>query len=157
MIISANSFSQQTFLESEAGGKFFIVGNAKVTYYPTGQNILVHNQYRLTFQTDRNLVLYNNNDPIWSSGVHSADRIEFWPGGSVYKFGSTYLLWDAQVYSGSSKIIWVLQSDGNFVGYDNYTIQGPIVLINRTIVVDGSPFASTGTAGGRGNGKKRLN
>lgn len=150
MIISSNAFSQLTFLQSEAGKKFFTVDNNKVIYYPNGSNILVHNQYRLTFQTDRNLVLYNNTSPIWSSGINNADRIEFWPGGSAYQFLSHYLVWDGLVFGGGPNTIWVLQNDGNFVGYDGYNIQG------QTVVVTGRPFAATGTAGGKRNNKKRL-
>jgi len=156
--MTVNAFSQQTFYFSEAGQKYFTVGSTKVTFYPNGQNILVHNQYRLTFQGDKNLVLYNNSTAIWSSGVHSsADRVEFWPGGYVYKLGYTSLLWNAQVFCGSSNIVWVLQSDGNFVGYDGYTTQGVGALLDPLIVVNGNPFAASGTAGGVKNNKKRLN
>ena len=157
MIITVNAFSQQTFLQSEAGKKYFTIESNKAIFYPNGTNILVHNQYRLTYQTDGNLVLYNNSTPIWSSGIHYAERLEFVPGGFVYQFSGPWIAWDAQVYGGASgKIIWVLQSDGNFVGYDNFEIQGASPIYDKTVVVTGRPFAATGTAGGKKNGKKNL-
>ncbi len=105
--------------------------------------------YRLVFQTDGNLVLYKwaGNVALWSSGMQTATNVSFQSDGNfvmTYNLGSGEIVsWSAGVLAGPNPI-WVLQDDGNFVGYSNHTNNG-----NGSITITGSPFGSTGTTGGK--------
>lgn len=138
----------QTFYLSEENVKFITVGTFPKAFYASSANLLVHNQYRLAFQTDYNFVLYNNSTPIWASGIGAGgNRLDFIGGGQIYRFNGPTITWNSNTFSASSYNIWVLQSDGNFVGYDHYSIDTSVP--DPIITVDGSPFAATGTAGGK--------
>lgn len=161
--------TQQTFPMSDYGQKFFYfvaiqppLGDGlvhdKVFYDNT--TILTNGQYHLEFHGDGNLVLYNNSTAIWASGKTNAgasdNRVVFQTNGWVRSYNAwNYNYWNAYLFGGSN-VIWVLQSDGNFVGYDHYTING--FFPNQSVTIDGYPFAATGTAGGKkSNHQKYLN
>lgn len=108
--------------------------------------------YRMVYQEDGNLVLYNGNEPLWSSrSPGTARSCEFRGYGDVQLNNAENS--KSMGSSGGPKPIWVLQDDGNFVGYPNYTVdtQGNVTII-------GAPFAATSTAGGKKSGRSgRLN
>ncbi len=113
--------------------------------------------YSLFFQTDGNLVLYKrsspNGDIIWSPALWATNKYlpysvpsntnvipitTFQIDGNIICKGSTSnVYWASNITTNNA--IWVLQTDGNLVGY-NSTGHG---------VISGPPFAATFTDGGR--------
>ncbi len=86
----------------------------------TGQYILSDNaQYALLFQTDGNLVLYNNKSAIWNSHTagSGATKLAMQSDGNLvlYTAGSKPV-WNSQS-AGHGSSYAVIQSDGNFVVY----------------------------------------
>jgi len=147
---SSNAMRRYAILSSsDEGIKFITISTTNKIYSAGGTPLLINGPYKLDFQGDYNLVLYNGTTPIWASGIGTGgNRLEFWTGGQIYRFAGTYLTWNSGSATLGNPFIWVLQDDGNFVGYDGYTVE-PGPLLNPDIYVTGQPFAATGTAGGK--------
>lgn len=129
--------------------KTFTNANGTVTVASNGS-------YRVDFQTDANLVLYNGNTPLWASRktaggvstlyVDANGNLRVWKSGTV---------WDGYIELSylNNISIWVLQDDGNFVGYKSYTVDP-----QGNVIITGEPFGATMTQGGRkSNRSGRLN
>jgi len=121
--------------------------------------IASRNSYRLDFQADGNLVLYNGTTAIWNSqsvisygSANQLASISFETSGNVICSTTGQLnYWTA--YFLVNRPIWVMQDDGNFVGYSNYTLD-----INGNYTITGNAFAATSTRGGKkSNRNGRLN
>lgn len=54
------------------------------------------------------------------------------------------IYWASNITASSTNAIWILQDDGNFVGYTSWTRNS-----NGVLVITGSAFAATGTDGGK--------
>lgn len=125
-----------------AGGSY----NRGTTVATSANNI-----YSLYYQSDGNLVLEKGSLVTWASNAIdnsavifpiSQPKVNFQTDGNIVctrSNGNVY--WAANV-NGSPKPIWILQDDGNFVGYKNYAISTTIA--NYIIILDG-PFGSTDT------------
>ena len=115
--------------------------------------------YSVFFQADGNLVLYKRssaNGPIgaalWATNYYlpHADPSNsnvppvttFQTDGNIICRGLTNNIYWTSGYTSGPSAIWILQDDGNFVGYSNF-IKG------STFIITGSPFASTATDGGK--------
>lgn len=118
--------------------------------------------YSVEFQGDGNLVVYKlgspNGSPIkalWATNKYNigVSKISFETGGNIYVIrnewnGANTYLWAAGTggHSGSAGTFfgWVIQDDGNFVGYPIHWYSP-----NDTYAISGPPFADTGTWGDR--------
>ncbi|WAC42298.1 hypothetical protein [Pedobacter sp. SL55] len=101
--------------------------------------------YSLYYQLDGNLVLTNGSTVLWAANENyfSSATVKFQHDGNIVCHrwdGSIY--WSAGV-NGGTQSIWVVQDDGNLVGYEAWTSGYP-----SKVVSTGPPFASTNTAGG---------
>lgn len=129
--------------------KRFIVGTRTIS--TNGQNVVVvkNDNYHLDFQIDGNLVLYKNNYTVlWASDTqgNSGSRIIF-DGGDINLFsGSNYPYWtkDLDGFKLYENYVWVIQDDGNFVGYTDHSVDA-----KGNIVPSGSVIGSTNTQGGQ--------
>ena len=106
--------------------------NINKNYYP-GRKWITYTGYKLEFQTDRNLVLYNpSGKAIWATGTNgAADMLSVQTDGNVVLYGGSKALWATNT-SGNNGAYFAIQSDGNLVVYNTN---------NR-------PIFSTATAGG---------
>lgn len=143
--------SQSTLPNTAFNMRYIIPGQAdrSVFYSANGNNIVAQNgTYHLDFQADGNLVLYKDGYYVlWAANTSGN------PGARLYfGYGGTGLVqidhipetWWYPKNSGGSRAIWMLQSDGNFVGYTNYRIE-----TNGSVTITGSVFGSTNTQGGQ--------
>ena len=101
-------------------------------YYLTSQNV----QHALVFQTDGNLVLYNNGAALWSSntGGQGGTHLDMQADGNLVIYNSDRSTWLWQSNTGGhlgANAYAKLQSDGNFVVYTS----------------SGTPLWWTGTGG----------
>jgi hypothetical protein len=95
-------------------------------YLHVGQQLETPDRkYRLTLQTDGNLVLYSNTsgDPLWSSRTFGkpAYRLDMQPDGNLvlYSFANQALWNSGTAHRGYSRL--VMQQDGNLVLYDKHS------------------------------------
>jgi murein DD-endopeptidase MepM/ murein hydrolase activator NlpD len=97
--------------------KIQMSGNVKV---PRGRGWTVCNgKYRLSFQSDGNLVLYNSSkEPIWATGTDgsNADVLAVQSDGNVVLYGQGRALWATNTDRAGS--VFAIQSDGNIVVYN---------------------------------------
>lgn len=117
--------------------------------------VATNGNYRMDFQADGNLVLYNGSNPIWASGKLGSrnSSVIFYDTGGLRTYDISNVYWTASTNSGTSGPIWVLQDDGNFVGYTGYSRDA-----QGNPVPNGNAFAGTSTAGGKKSGRSgRLN
>lgn len=111
--------------------------------------IAVNGTYHLDFQTDGNLVLYKDGYYVlWAADISNSQgaTLEFRTDGLVRIFNNQgKLLWTAnpKVTNAFPNCYWVLQADGNFVGYESYR-----TAADGTITSYGSIIGSTDTQGG---------
>ncbi|TDO19639.1 hypothetical protein [Pedobacter duraquae] len=117
----------------------------------------VNGYYSLFIQADGNLVLYKRSTPngsliptaLWATDTsHSYPSAKFSDTNGIISLlapstSGPVNYWVSNVSSGSTDAIWVLQDDGNFVGYTHYYLGA------GAIVITGAPFAATFTDGGR--------
>jgi hypothetical protein len=119
-------------------------GNVMVVVSP-------NNQYRVYMQNDGNMVLYKYTSTpasaIWATntGNTSARDVYFGNNGNIALFSvQGYEIWNAGSGQAGPDRAWVLQDDGNFVGYPvDYSV------IGNNYTITGAPFADTGTWGGQ--------
>lgn len=114
--------------------------------------------YSLIYQSDGNLVLYKlsyANGPlssaIWATNSYytqAGGQANFqWNDGNIalYKSngsGGTVAYWSGGALSGSINAIWILQDDGNFVGFRSWSVSHPNIT-------GSNPYAATATDGGK--------
>lgn len=87
-----------------------------------GQSLVSRNgRYRLSMQTDGNLVIYNPNGPIWSSGTWRSDanRLVMQNDGNLVLYGQGGARWASNTWKSSANRV-VMQDDGNLVMYGPY-------------------------------------
>lgn len=128
--------------------KRFIVGARTIS--TNGQNVVVvkNDNYHLDFQIDGNLVLYKNNYTVlWASNTQgrSGDKMEI-NAGTINLFSGNSSYWTKDTYPPNTypNYVWVIQDDGNFVGYTNYNVDA-----KGNIVPIGGVLGSTNTQGGQ--------
>jgi len=132
--------------------------------YPSDMELARSNNglYSLYFQQDGNLVLYKrisqngplNPNALWASNVQAPGypgaptpwHINFAADGNILCYiGTNNFYWVSGITTTGSNIVWMLQDDGNFVGYSNHRI---LPVTPTAIEVLGPAFASTNTYGG---------
>jgi len=119
--------------------------------------------YSMLFQDDGNLVLYRRNsqngnidyqNPLWAANSLPPfspglgfRQINFAPNGNVICFAGPNAYWASGTATSGPNLIWMLQDDGNFVGYSNHRR----VSLNPITVIEflGPAFAATNTQTGR--------
>jgi len=121
--------------------------------------------FSVIYQADGNLVLYKRESPsgniipdaLWATnayelspvipvgwGLPAAVTVFQDDGNIVCKSDLGDIYWASNKLPGTgTRPIWILQNDGNFVGYRNWTSD------TNGIVITGTPFAATFTDGGR--------
>lgn len=105
--------------------------------------------YHMDFQSDGNLVLYNGNQALWASGkkLGGNAKLEFNAVGQVetWNLENDSMYWSTgSYYVESRRVVWVLQNDGNFVGYSDYSID-----FNGNVNPNNDSFGATMTQGGK--------
>jgi hypothetical protein len=110
----------------------------------------------MIFQSDGNLVLYKlayANGPI-SSSLWSSQSVFSGAGTATFDSTNGHIIlkntagvpyWTSSP-TGSPNPVYIMQDDGNFVGYSDYISGIPLVIT-------GGAFGSTGTAGGKKSGR----
>lgn len=128
--------------------KRFIVGSR--TIFTNRQNVVVvkNDNFHLDFQSDGNLVLYKNNYTVlWASNTQGRSGYQMGiDGGGISLFSGTYPYWTKDVDGSKyyNNYVWVMQDDGNFVGYTDHSVDA-----KGNIVPSGSVIGSTNTQGGQ--------
>ena len=80
-------------------------------------------QYRLSFQSDGNAVIYNGNSAIWNSNTYNnGDTASFQSDGHLLIHKNGHLTWRTGVY-GYAKSFLIMQNDGNLVEYNYDNLQ----------------------------------
>lgn len=123
--------------DNPSNSKFILVNAAGRNTFNAGTTILRNGVYHLEFQSDGNLVLYNGGTPIWASGKkrgNNSTQVRFYDSGIGCYEGNTNYFWvsfDTGYSYGSrySRATWVLQDDGNFVCYADYSTDSNGVII----------------------------
>lgn len=92
------------------------------------------NEYRLTFQRDGNLVLFQNGQPLWATGSEGQGATKF----LMQQDGNVVL------YQGN-KPLFATDTDGNSGAYLRLQSDGNLVVYSRS----GEPLWATNTEGGR--------
>ncbi|WP_367865114.1 hypothetical protein [Pedobacter sp. WC2423] len=111
--------------------------------------------YHLEFQSDGNLVLYKEglDYALWASDTNTKDgqyqvaSLSFYENGRVIIYRANAKSWTPAPFTsiGSPYYpIWVLQDDGNFVGYETYTQDAA-----GNVTITGKVIGSTNTQGGQ--------
>lgn len=138
-----------------------------------GSRVATNGYFYMDFQADGNLVLYRSPSTtstagsvaIWASGKNQPwptaiikySFVEFTLSGDIYCWSSTGGSYWGAGKSSTARPIWVLQNDGNFVGYSGYFVTyvsdpsptwPPAFPPYYAITITGAPFAATGTSGG---------
>ncbi|EDM35338.1 hypothetical protein PBAL39_12750 [Pedobacter sp. BAL39] len=159
IIQGVNSASDLPFTPVEPntlGTALILASLASQRYYTTNNPIARTGQYTLRIETDGNLNLYkeNGNNPatvLWTSNSPQSNAsgafVEFTKAGDVWcSKNGVNGYWG----SGTSAPvpIWVLQYDGNFVGYQ-YWITEWLPDGSWRRVITAGPFAATMTQGGQ--------
>ena len=130
--------------------------NAAIGPYLVRQIALSNNNiYSLYFQMDGNLVLYKTvggvSTALWASentvinNGPGGSRVTFQADGNIVHILSNsnpLVTWAANKFGGPNPI-WILQDDGNLVGYSNHTLG-----YNNVVTITGTSFGTTGTQGG---------
>jgi len=141
--------------------KCIVVGVPGHHIFNAGTTVVHNGNYRVDFQADGNLVLYNGGTPLWASRKlrgNNSTQVRFYNSGVGCYEGNTNYWWTTYsdgVSSGGSysRAMWILQDDGNFVCYSNYTTDA-----NGVISPSGSPIGATMTQGGqKSNRSGRIN
>ncbi len=134
--------------------------------YAKGEEVArsANGMYALIYQPDGNLVLYKlayANGPttlpaLWATNAYNSQptydtflgtlrvKVEFHNDGNIICRDYYNNIYWTSSYTSSPNPIWILQDDGNFVGYKDYIVSG-----NGSITTTGASFASTATDGGR--------
>lgn len=139
---------------SSGGSNVFPVGDPRyikpgITFNAGINEIAVNGTYHLDFQSDGNLVLYKDGYYVlWAADISNAPgaTLEFRTDGIVRIFNSSgKIIWTANknVTDAYPNCYWVLQGDGNFVGYQSYR-----TAADGTITSYGSAIGATNTVGG---------
>lgn len=84
-----------------------------------GQSLFSQNgRYRLSMQTDGNLVIYNPSAPIWASGTYRTDTntLVMQTDGNLVMYGPGGPRWASNTWKSPANSV-VLQDDGNLVMY----------------------------------------
>lgn len=137
--------------------KCVVVNTPGRDVFNTGATVARNGSYRLEFQPDGNLVLYNGTNPLWASGKkrgNNSTQVRFYDYGVGCYEGSTRYWWSG-LPTNYIKAVWILQDDGNFVGYSSYKTDSNGVIFKA----DGaSSIGATMTQGGiKSNRSGRLN
>lgn len=120
-----------------------IAQGSNVEIRPRGSNLdfgrdtvwQTNNGYKLIFQRDGNLVLYNpQNQPLWATGTN-ADRFSVQADGNMVLYQQNRPIWATNT-SGNG-VFLALQTDGNLVVYNS----------------NSRPLWATNTDGGRSSGE----
>ncbi len=96
------------------------------TEFSTDKSWKLCSGYKVVFQKDGNLVVYNKNDKIiWSAGTHDkgADRLSLLPNGDLVIYKQVYPVWSSGTHGNPGSVLAV-QEDGNLAIYNRY--QKPI-------------------------------
>jgi len=115
-----------------------------------GQEIARNGEYVLVFGSDGNMVLYKENPytVLWaSSTVIEGGKLFFRNDGFVCILDPQgNVKWRANGDNNNAypNCWWILQTDGNFVGYQSYR-----TAADGTVTPYGAAFAATGTANGK--------
>ncbi|CAM4294759.1 phosphatidylinositol-specific phospholipase C domain-containing protein [Pseudoalteromonas byunsanensis] len=95
------------------------------SYLEANEQIVSHDgRHRLLMQSDGNLVIYSNNQPIWATNTPGSTAVRAHLTNGIFGIGGNLTLLDAQ-----NQVVWqtnssgvntrlVMQSDGNLVIYD---------------------------------------
>ena len=89
--------------------------------FPNQSRMSVDGRFRLTYQSDGNLVLYSGSSPLWASNTSgtTAGTTEMQGDGNLVVYdGFHNAVWSSQTY-GYSGAFLVVQSDGNLVIYNS--------------------------------------
>lgn len=92
------------------------------TEFSTGKEWKLCSGYKVSFQKDGNLVVYNrNNKAVWSSGTNNkgADQLSLQPNGNLVIYKRQYPIWSSSTHGNPGSFL-ALQEDGNFVIYNKY-------------------------------------
>lgn len=126
----------------------------------------INGLYSVFFQGDGNLVLYKRSSPngpvifdaLWATNAYDSSlytgsdpwnvhpaTVQFQDDGNIVcRTPNNNVYWASNLTSGP-KPIWIIQDDGNFVGYSNVSIN----VANNTFTIQGGAFGATFTDGGR--------
>ncbi|CAL9119590.1 unnamed protein product [Musa textilis] len=108
----------------------------------TGQS-LTYGSYRFTIQSDCNLVLYDSDRAVWSSGTDNRGYnciLKMQADGNLVIYSNGNALWASDTSRGQANYILVLQRDRNVVIYgpaiwatgSNYGTPGVVIAGNAT-------------------------
>lgn len=126
--------------------KRFIYGYSSFDARNGTKTIASNGNYRLDFQSDANLVLYNGSTALWNSRTAGREGggldLVFSINGAISLTHFNGRWWSGSLWT-ADRAIWVLQDDGNFVGYSDYT------MVGNYITAMGHVLGSTNTAGGK--------
>jgi Peptidase family M23 len=116
-LIGTKSLEKPAEAASCSDVKIQMSGNARVK---RGRGWTACNgEYRLSFQSDGNLVLYNRaKEAIWATGTDgsNADVLAVQSDGNVVLYGQGRALWSTNTHRTGS--VFAIQSDGNLVVYN---------------------------------------
>ncbi len=99
---------------------YFILARNNAQFRP-GKEWNLCSKYRLTFQTDGNLVMYNPaNKPVWASGTHNKNGVRL----TMQKDGNLV------IYTASNHPIWSSNTHGNPDSYLAIEADGRLLIYN---------------------------
>jgi len=115
IITSFHPNSSAIFAQRRCTNQVISQGN-----YRTGLEWTTTTNYRLVFQPDGNLVLYDNSwRALWATGTERrADTLSVQDDGNVVLYSGNQAIWNTRT-QGNGRTSLILQCDGNLVVYDS--------------------------------------